>query len=126
MRNKIIILAFIMVTASASNSIFINNETTYEVILNDLTTNTQCPIKKKTATNIIVNSDYSISCADKINYNADSEIGQPLPHSITLTKDTSIISNCISGLPKNDILIYIQNAGTSAKPKLICKNFPPA
>ena len=123
MRNKIIALAFITVTASAN--IFINNTTPYAVALNDLTTNTTCPVKPGSATNIIINDDYSLSCADKSDTNQVGEITHALPHSIKITKDSAAIAGCITTLPENDILIYIKNTGTSKKPVLSCKNFPP-
>lgn len=126
MHNKIIALSLVMAIASANTNILIKNTTAFLAVFNDVTTNTKCPIAQNSATSIIVNSDYSLSCINKVTGDEDNEITHPLPHNITLTKDGYLISGCITNLPKNDILIYIQNAGTSAKPKLICKNFPPA
>ena len=123
MRNKIIALAFITVTTSAN--IFINNTTSYTITFNDLTTNTTCPVKPDSATNIIINDDYSLSCEGKSNANQDNEITHPLPHSIKIAKDNTAITECITTLPETDMLIYVKNTGTSKKPVLICKNFPP-
>lgn len=123
MYNKIIALAFTTVIASAD--IFIHNTTSYDVTLNDLTTNTICPAKPNSATNIIINSDYSLSCADKSNASEIDGIKKPLPHNIKIAKGSTLITGCIKSLPKNDMLIYIKDSGTSTKPSISCKNFPP-
>lgn len=121
MYKKIVFLAFIAIIANAN--IVINNTTLYEASFHDLTANTICPIKPNAATSIVVNDDYSLSCAGK--ENEATEVTHPLPHSVKITKDSAPIEGCISTLPKDDLLVYIKNTGTSSKPVIICKNFPP-